>query len=862
MRTLADQVKWEEMMRDKGAAAYITSVEKRRKQGSESGTAACIKAMRNTKGNLGVLPFAKHLEDQIAEVASGKAGRKRIAVRLIKDMDMKVVSLITLRNILDGISRINRVQDVAIEIGVDIETELKLTALEQADKQRLKVTNKHLKRVSNRRRRRAVFNHAVRKSDAVDWTPWTPTTRAHVGMFLIHAAVEFTGAIHLHEIEGGTVKNKNNNLIHSKVKVLTVTPEFEQWLREENSKYALLRPKYYPTIIPPKPWEGAWGGGYYSEHIRPLPIIKTRYREYLYELDERIKAGDMTEVIDALNHMQNTAWAINTKVLDVMRELFNRETADSVAGLPPRVRREIPRCPVCGADMSMVTRKNPHPCLANDVEVLKKWKKAAAAVHDYNARLVSKYIQHDTMMTMAEQLKDEEAFYYPYQMDFRGRVYAVPPHLNPQGTKAARGLLHFAKGKALGSEDAVKWLMIHGANCWGEDKVNFAARQQWVLDNEDKILASAADPIGFQWWTDADSPWCFLAFCFEWAGYKQQGLAFESRLPIAMDGSCNGIQIFSLLLRDEEGAKAVNVLPSDKPQDIYQIVADRAVTKLQHLVEHGELVYSKTKTDQDGEPKLLYDERVEAKEWLKMGINRKATKRQVMVLPYGGTQQSCKEYTLEYLKGRIEDGYQWGTNPFLSSLFMSKIIWKSINEVVRAPQEAMKYLQDVASLVSKEGLPIWWTTPTGLPVMQAYRETATTVVQTKVGDARLQLVVREDTDIINIIKQRNAISPNYIHSLDAAALQRTVCLAHKHGIDGFAMIHDSYGTHAADTPALARILREVFVGMFGGGHNLLEEFTKEVVQVLDEDKKQELPELPELGSLDVSKVLEAEFFFA
>jgi DNA-directed RNA polymerase len=76
------------------------------------------------------------------------------------------------------------------------------------------------------------------------------------------------------------------------------------------------------------------------------------------------------------------------------------------------------------------------------------------------------------------------------------------------------------------------------------------------------------------------------------------------------------------------------------------------------------------------------------------------------------------------------------------------------------------------------------------------------------------------------------------------------------------MIHDSYGTHAADTPALARILREVFVGMFGGGHNLLEEFTKEVVQVLDEDKKQELPELPELGSLDVSKVLEAEFFFA
>lgn len=862
MKTLFDQIAWEETMRDTGAANFLRSAEKLMEKDAAAGTAACIKAMRSTTSRTGVLPFAQYLETRMQEDLS-RPGRRHVALRYIKEMDMKVVAVITLRNIFDGIAHAVLLQNVAIEIGTDIETELKLTALEQFDQRRVEYTTKHLKTVNNKRRRRAVFNHAARKSENFEWEDWTPTTRLHVGQYLIDSAVAFTGILEMHTARYKKTRTTDGEALDTKVYTLTATDEFRKWLQDENEKFSLLRPAYYPTLIPPKPWDGAWGGGYYSKNIPELSIIKTRYKEYLQELDERIKAGDMDEVVNALNTMQNTAWAVNTKVLDVMRELFNRETSESVAGLPPRCRREIPRCPVCGGDMSQVSKKNPHPCLANNLEALKTWKAASADTHDYNARVMSKYLQHSTIMTMAEKLKDEEAFYYPYQMDFRGRVYAVPSGLTPQGTKASKGLLHFAKGKALGSEDALKWLMIHGANCWGEDKVDFAARQQWVLDNEDKILACAEDPIGFQWWTDADSPWCFLAFCFEWSGYKQHGLAFESRLPIAMDGSCNGIQIFSLILRDEEGGKAVNVLPSDKPQDIYQLVADRVTEKMKWYAEHGDAVYStKQKDEKTGDPLFLYDQRTEAREWLKMGINRKATKRQVMVLPYGGTQQSCKDYTLEYLKGRIEDGYEWGTNAFRSTLFASGLIWESINEVVKAPQVAMKYLQKVASMVSKEGLPIYWITPTGLPVMQAYRATELCRIETKVGDVRLQLSVRAEAAEIDRIRQRNGISPNYIHSLDAAALQRTVCIARERGIDGFAMIHDSYGTHAADTPLLARTLREVFVQMFGGERNILDEFTQEVVKVLDEEALQELPPLPELGALEVSKVMEADFFFA
>jgi len=44
-------------------------------------------------------------------------------------------------------------------------------------------------------------------------------------------------------------------------------------------------------------------------------------------------------------------------------------------------------------------------------------------------------------------------------MDFRGRVYPCPPHLNHLGSDMARSLLCFAKGKPLGS-NGLNWLKV------------------------------------------------------------------------------------------------------------------------------------------------------------------------------------------------------------------------------------------------------------------------------------------------------------------------------------------------------------------------------------------------------------------
>ncbi len=72
----------------------------------------------------------------------------------------------------------------------------------------------------------------------------------------------------------------------------------------------------------------------------------------------------------------------------------------------------------------------------------------------------------------------------------------------------------------------------------------------------------------------------------------------------------------------------------------------------------------------------------------------------------------------------------------------------------------------------------------------------------------------------------------------------------------FAMVHDSYGTHAADTELLASTLRQVFVRLYLE-HDVLAEFRAEAKMGRDVG----LPHPPEKGDFDVSQVLQAAFFF-
>lgn len=54
---------------------------------------------------------------------------------------------------------------------------------------------------------------------------------------------------------------------------------------------------------------------------------------------------------------------------------------------------------------------------------------------------------------------NEDGFYFPHNLDFRGRAYPMHPNLNHLGADLSRGLLQFADAKPLGP-DGLKWLEI------------------------------------------------------------------------------------------------------------------------------------------------------------------------------------------------------------------------------------------------------------------------------------------------------------------------------------------------------------------------------------------------------------------
>jgi DNA-directed RNA polymerase len=143
----------------------------------------------------------------------------------------------------------------------------------------------------------------------------------------------------------------------------------------------------------------------------------------------------------------------------------------------------------------------------------------------------------------------------------------------------------------------------------------------------------------------------------------------------------------------------------------------------------------------------------------------------------------------------------------------------------------------------------------GMKVQQSYYRLALTRVKTLYGETHL--MDEQEAQGLEIKDQTLAAAPNVIHSLDACHLAMTVRAAHAEGIDAFALIHDSYGTHACNVDTLGRVLREQFVELYSG--DWLAEFERQVREYAPDVA---LPERPEQGSLDVTRVLASPYFFS
>jgi DNA-directed RNA polymerase, mitochondrial len=223
-----------------------------------------------------------------------------------------------------------------------------------------------------------------------------------------------------------------------------------------------------------------------------------------------------------------------------------------------------------------------------------------------------------------------EKMYFPHNMDFRGRAYPLPPHLNHMGDDLSRGLLLFDDSKRLG-ERGLYWLKVQVSNLFGFDKASLAERIEFTETHLEDVLDSARNPIdGKRWWLAGDKPWQLLAACteLEEALCLEDPREYHSRIPVHQDGSCNGLQHYAALGGDVIGAAAVNLRPSDRPGDVYSQVARGVQDKV-----------NKDAEDNVAEAVLM-----------KNRINRKLVKQTVMTNTYGVTRIGARDQIRSRLK--------------------------------------------------------------------------------------------------------------------------------------------------------------------------------------------------------------------
>ena len=184
-------------------------------------------------------------------------------------------------------------------------------------------------------------------------------------------------------------------------------------------------------------------------------------------------------------------------------------------------------------------------------------------------------------LNQAEQFRDFPQIYFPYNIDFRGRAYPIPPHLSNIGSDLCRGMLTFAESKPLGP-NGLYWLKVHLANLAGNDKITFDQRADFTEKNMENVRACVEDPLENKWWMGLDDPFQGLAACHEIVKAIDSGNPeeYECSLPVHMDGSCNGLQHYAALGRDKNGGKAVNLCNYDTPQDVYSGVMEEVIKRV------------------------------------------------------------------------------------------------------------------------------------------------------------------------------------------------------------------------------------------------------------------------------------------
>lgn len=176
---------------------------------------------------------------------------------------------------------------------------------------------------------------------------------------------------------------------------------------------------------------------------------------------------------------------------------------------------------------------------------------------------------------------------------------------------------------------------------------------------------------------------------------------------------------------------------------------------------------------------------VEIAKLLEGHISRKVIKQTVMTTVYGVTRFGARLQIIKQLKEIADIREEFWP---VGGAYLADKTFQSLQEMFTSAKEIQDWFTESAKLISTVvGENVEWVTPLGLPVVQPYSK--------KPGDPASRP---------NVMKQRNAFPPNFIHSLDSSHMMLTALFCQREGTT-FASIHDCFWTHPCTVDQMNKV---------------------------------------------------------
>jgi len=724
--------------------------------------------------------LVKRIEATNDRIHRGKTGVAfKEIVQYIKDLEPLAAAAIALKLTFDKVFSYkegsDRVQSVCEAIGLAVESECQMRYYERCAPGLLHTLKKNYWHKScGTTQKLTVIKTLMNRTDMQQWNTWGAANRIKLGGWLLDCIIE-TSQWFTKEIRRDG-KRTNNYVVP--------TPEFIAIKDKVMSDAELFAPLAWPMLIEPNDWSNEHAGGY---------LLNEVMRGH-----DMVRRGGPTPIqgetpINFLNKIQKVAFTLNSFTVRVAEELDRLERV--VGKFLPIVNHELPPKPFD---------------IEENKESRQAYRRAAAETMNLNAQEFKKSCRTRMTMEAVNRFRDVERFYVPWSFDYRGRAYPIPAFLTPQDTDFGKSLLVFADGSFM-TPEAEDWLAFQVATTFGLDKAPMDERLEWARNNHELFTLISQDPIGnLHLWDNVEEPWQFLAAAEESFHCVIVADRQFTRLMVATDATCSGLQILAGLARDRSTARLVNVLPSEQPQDAYKVVAETATPHCPESIQPY--------------------------------MDRKVVKRVVMTIPYNAKPFSNRGYIREAL---AEKGVEISKEDLTATV---KAVRNAMEEVVPGPMAVMKWIEDEVATAIKSGKDnLEWVTPSGFLVHQKLNKKQVVSVELQLlGRCKMSVAVG-DTDEVDLNHHKNATAPNLIHSLDASLLHLSALR-----FDApIALIHGSVLCRATDMSSLSSIVRETYLHLFAE-HDYLRDFASHIGAETDP---------PIVGDLEPESVINSTYFF-